>query len=434
MSVSPSPDVPRPLSLPAGSAATGRVITLAPSVVLGFTGLLSLFFSRELGAVAALGFLVSAMGLLVLSPRDTIRSLWAEPLFLLLIGWCLVSFLWSQHPPQTLRYAIQLAVTLSFAIVLAYRLTPSAFLKVAASAHLVAGLASLASGRTRGDGMGFLGIFGSKNALAGAAGLLLIAGLSLLSDRNLPRRWRVIGALCLGVGGLLVVLAQSVGTMAAVGMVLGLYALVLVLRRMPPVTRLVAVTLGLLGLALLVLLAWTYADELGRLMLDKTGKDVTLTGRTDLWAIAWTEITRRPLLGTGFQAFWVVGDSLPEQIWAEFGIGSRSGFNFHNTLINNAVEIGLPGAALQAVLLFGALPPLLAWSMRANSAGPLFLTLILGRQVVLMGIEVTFFQQFDTSTVLTATAIAYAHRYRRETAAARPSRRRRLMPRGLQPS
>lgn len=430
MSVSPSTDVPRPLSLPAGAAQAGPVVTLAPSVVLGFTGLLSLFFSRELGAVAALGFLVSAMGLLVLSPRDTIRSLWAEPLFLLLIGWCLVSFLWSQHPSQTLRYGIQLAATLGFAIMLAYRLTPSAFLKVAASSYLIAGLASIASGRTRLDGGGFLGIFGSKNALAGAAGMLMIAGLCLLSDRHLPRLWRAVGALCLGVGAVLVALAQSVGTVAAVAVVLGLYALVLMLRRLPPVTRLVAVTLGLLGLALLVLLVSAYADELGRLMLDKTGKDVTLTGRTDLWAIARTEIARRPLLGTGFQAFWVRGDPLPEQIWADFGIASRSGFNFHNTLINNAVEIGLPGAALQAILLFGALPPLLAWSMRANSAGPLFLTLILGRQMVLMGIEVTFFLQFDAATVLTATAIAYAHRYRREAAAAGPSRRRPLTPRG----
>ena len=87
--------------------------------------------------------------------------------------------------------------------------------------------------------------------------------------------------------------------------------------------------------------------ELSQWFLDATGKDVTLTGRTDLWAVAFQEIAERPLLGVGFQAFWVHGNPLAEQLWAQFGISGRGGFHFHNTLISNTVEIGLLGAALQ---------------------------------------------------------------------------------------
>ena len=43
--------------------------------------------------------------------------------------------------------------------------------------------------------------------------------------------------------------------------------------------------------------------ELACLFLDLTGKDITLTGRTDLWTVALVQISERPLLGVGFQAF-----------------------------------------------------------------------------------------------------------------------------------
>ena len=98
-----------------------------------------------------------------------------------------------------------------------------------------------------------------------------------------------------------------------------------------------------------------------------TGKDVTLTGRTDLWAVAFQEIAERPVLGTGFQAFWVQGNPLAEELWAMFGIDSRSGFHFHNTLLSNAVEIGIVGVALQAVVFFGGLGASLVWAIRSPS-------------------------------------------------------------------
>lgn len=412
MPVSASTQLQRPLIARRAYLPTG-VVTVHPSVILGLVGLTSLLFIRLTGSIGALGFLLATVCLLALSPRVTAQSLLAERLFLLMVGWCVLSFLWSDYPGTTLRHATQLCITVAFAIVLAYRITPLAFVKIAALAYSAAGVASLISGPGREEG-GFLGIFGSKNAQAGAASMLMIAGLSLLADRSLPLRWRATGAVALAIGGVLVIWAQSVGAMVTVTVVAGLFFLILSLRRLPAMTRLVAVTLGLLGLALLALLLYANADKLALMMLDATGKDVTLTGRTELWAAAFAEIAQRPLLGAGFHAVWVHGNPLAEQFWAEFGIKSRSGFNFHNTLINNAVEIGLIGAALQAVLLFGALPPLLTWSLRSGRAGPMFLVLILGRQVVTMGVEVTFFHQFDVATVLTVVAIAYAHRYRRE--------------------
>ena len=41
--------------------------------------------------------------------------------------------------------------------------------------------------------------------------------------------------------------------------------------------------------------------------LSDTGKDPTLTGRTDLWATGMEFISEHPWQGVGFHAFWVKG-------------------------------------------------------------------------------------------------------------------------------
>ena len=40
-------------------------------------------------------------------------------------------------------------------------------------------------------------------------------------------------------------------------------------------------------------------------LFDLLGKDVTLTGRTGIWSAVLDSIAKRPLLGYGYQAFWL---------------------------------------------------------------------------------------------------------------------------------
>jgi exopolysaccharide production protein ExoQ len=100
-----------------------------------------------------------------------------------------------------------------------------------------------------------------------------------------------------------------------------------------------------------IVLLIVHIDAVSAAILAATGKDITLTGRTDLWRIGLEQIAERPWLGTGYQAFWQPGNPEAEHLWRAFGIASRTGFHFHNLYLSNAVEIGIPGAALQAVFL-----------------------------------------------------------------------------------
>lgn len=393
-------------------------------MVLAFLALLGLAFITPLGSKGALLFLACGLGLAATSPATTIASLRDNWLAVAMALWCLVSFTWSDYPALSLRYGAQLCVTVLIASAIFVRVTPGAFVKILLILYGLAGFASLASGRARADGNGFLGLYGSKNALAAAAALMIIVGVAVLADRRLPLRWRIPAVLTGGLGALLLVMGKSTGALLAVIVVIVVFALILVLQRMAPTTRLVALALGTMLLILGGIVIASMADQLSAALLDATGKDVTLTGRTDLWSFALREIAHRPLLGAGFQAVWVQGNPLAEELWAMFGIESRSGFHFHNTLISNAVEIGLIGVVLQAGVFFSGLAASLAWALRSRSAPAIFFALFMVRQFMTMGVEVVFFFQFELVTVLTLAAFHYGRGYRRAARAADAARPR----------
>jgi exopolysaccharide production protein ExoQ len=396
------------------------VLNLSPTAVLGFVAILSLQFVPMVGTLAALGFMVSALALVARRPTAIPAELLGQAGLCLLVGWCLMSVLWSDYPATSLRHGLQLALTVVFAIALAGRVSPLVLLKILAICFLIACAASLASGRARSDGLGFLGIYGSKNAMASASSLLFLIGICLGIDRRLPTLWRGLGAGGAVLGLMLLVRANSVGSAVATVAVCLALVMLLVLRRLSGVQRLLLGALAGLALVAALVVALAYIDQISATFVQVTGKDLSLTGRTDLWKIALDEIAARPFLGAGFQAVWVPGNPLAETLWQEFGIETRTGFHFHNAYLSNAVEIGVTGAVLQAVLVFGGLFGTLAWVTRDFRAETLFLALFMVRQITLSMIEVPFFFQFDVGTILTVAAIVYVRRHRLERRVSRP--------------
>lgn len=390
------------------------VLSLCPNTALALVAILALQFVPMVGTLAALAFMASALALVVRRPKAIPVELLGQAGLCLLVLWCLMSVLWSDYPATSLRHGLQLALTVVFAIALAQRLSPLVLLKILAVCFLIACAASLASGRARADGLGFLGIYGSKNAMASASSLLFLIGICLCIDRRLPARWRGLGAVGAALGILLLVRANSVGSAVATAAICLALVVLLILRHLTGVQRLILGTLAALALMAGLLVSLAYIDQISAAFVQATGKDLSLTGRTDLWKIAIDEIAARPILGAGFQAVWVPGNPLAESLWQEFGIETRTGFHFHNAYLSNAVEIGLTGAALQAALVFGGLFGTLAWVIRDFRAETLFLALFMVRQITLSMIEVPFFFQFDVGTILTVAAIVYVSRHRSE--------------------
>jgi O-antigen ligase len=109
---------------------------------------------------------------------------------------------------------------------------------------------------------------------------------------------------------------------------------------------------------------------------------VTMTGRTTLWAKADELARAKPLLGHGYQAFWIQGNLDPEALWEELDIPGRAGFNFHNQFKELRVDLGWAGVVVfYSVLAIGlgglALRPFVTPSHTLNAMFGLLVSLAL---------------------------------------------------------
>lgn len=394
------------------AARRGQSPTLSysPDTIAAFLAVFGMTFIPLLGSKGALLFLMAGMALVATNAGQALAALRREWMIVLVALWCVMSFAWSDYASLTMRYGIQLGLTVMISVAVGYRLAPLAFVKVVFLTSTMSGLASLLIGRNRGDGMGYLGIHASKNALADASSVLIIVALAVLVNRRLSVRWRLPALASLLMGTMLLIMGQSSGALVSTLAVIMVFGAIILLQRMTPHMRLVVIGLSIVLFAGIAVLLSSMSDQLAAMFLDLTGKDITLTGRTDLWAVGLGQIAERPFFGVGFQAFWVHGQPLAEQLWADFGIKTRQGFHFHNTVISNAVEIGVPMTVMQTLIFFGAAGACLGWAIRSPSAASVFFALFMVRLCMLMWIEVVYFYQFSIATGIIIAAICYGHR------------------------
>lgn len=104
-------------------------------------------------------------------------------------------------------------------------------------------------------------------------------------------------------------------------------------------------SIGILGLAAAAFILTSWRELLGAL-----GRDVTLTGRTHLWAIGIETWAERPVLGWGFSAYFnsPYGYSPRQQIAA---FENYDVPHFHQSLIQTGVDMGVLGVVLALGLI-----------------------------------------------------------------------------------
>ena len=81
--------------------------------------------------------------------------------------------------------------------------------------------------------------------------------------------------------------------------------------------------------------------------------DSSLTGRTVIWDFANYEIARRPLLGWGYQSFWLVGPDAPSVVDAPGWVKMMP--NAHNGYYDTTLEMGYVGYYLLVIFILATL-------------------------------------------------------------------------------
>jgi exopolysaccharide production protein ExoQ len=315
----------------------------------------AMLFVQQAGSLS--GLVMAALPLLYLGirrrqAREILRTRW---ILLAVPVVALLSVLWSEEPGVSAKYGIEMWLTAAAGIGLSAALRPTAVFKGACLAFAVYMFTSLALGKftvmAQADGgtaAAFVGLGDGKNLLADIAstGTLVSLTTLLISLRQKKPVWAVLAILSLAADVRVIAMARSAGaTLAVSGAVVALLALAL-LSLMPRPGRIGAIVLTFASVGVFVAVFRDIGSFLINLGLQIFDKDPTLTGRTYLWYRAHDLIEQKPWLGRGFYAFWRQGNTDAEGLWQYAGILGRSGFNFHNTLVELTVQVGMIGAAV----------------------------------------------------------------------------------------
>ncbi|MEF0941587.1 O-antigen ligase family protein [Rhizobium sp. BR 362] len=313
------------------------------------------------------------------------------------------SFTWSAVPELSLRGGLQYLSTIVCALIASRLISIRTMLSGLSIGVAVVLVYSLLFGEFSYDPLdgkySFVGAFGSKNQLGLYASLGAYTGLVsffIMRSSIISRVWSAFSC-----AFALFCLSASQSATSAITLVVAIAAVLvgMFLRRFAPRHRTVFF-LVLIPLAMVALLICA-STGLVDILLGMFGKDMTLTGRTYLWQRGFEIAQENPILGEGFQSFWVQGFSRAEILWNQFYIPSRTGFHFHNTYIETMVELGYVGLFLLSVivivLLAGQLKRLLAaGSCREDVVMLGFTTLFISRSFV----EIDFLNQYTIGSFL----------------------------------
>lgn len=284
---------------------------------------------------------------------------------------CLLSVVWSGARGATAAGGAQLLMTVLIAMFIGWRFSPRQLLigvcAIVSSAAALS-LANWATGALQpvfSNVGGLLGIYTNKNMLGHYSQMAAIMALTILLMPDAPRLLRMLAPLAFAICAVAVLLSKS---MTAV-LLLPCYAGLLLLmnrKRLSPALRygaiLALVLLIGLGPLVLTMLGIDPVAELFR----ATGKDATLTGRTQLWSIAYGLAAQVPLTGYGFGAFWAM-DQFESARFAVLQAGATAP-SFHNFMADVMVGTGLLGLAANFALLGTVLMRALRFYRTSGSA------------------------------------------------------------------
>jgi O-antigen ligase len=193
---------------------------------------------------------------------------------------------------------------------------------------------------------GYPGYFTGKNYLGEFSAVAFLLALYEMCHPGLRRASGIIIAV---IATLLLFLADSKTALGLSLIVPCLAGLTLIIRK---ITR-ISPAIILLSIPLCyAVLSSVSSFNMNRLSYMLYG-DSTFTGRTIIWDFASYEIAKRPLLGWGYQSFWLVGSDAPSVIEAPGFVKDMP--NAHNGYYDTTLEMGYVGYTFLIIFIIATL-------------------------------------------------------------------------------
>lgn len=294
--------------------------------------------------VLANGISLISILLVVIGHKKVIAILIREKWLWLLLGIALASTFWSDVPGTTLRGSVFVGQITTFGLYFAARYSLREQLKLLAVTFSVVVLLSIATALALPDyGVmtfqegGFhqgawRGIYIHKNGLGR---MMVLSALVFLLSVNSSRKYRSIAWAGFVLSIALIVLSTSKTALAILFISIALLPFYKALRWRSSLAICLAIATIFIGGSVAVLLVSNAEAILGVF-----GRDLTLTGRTDLWAAVLDKIGERPWLGYGYGGFWRSWEGESAQV---LSIVRWAAPHSHNGFLDLCLDLGLLG-------------------------------------------------------------------------------------------
>ncbi len=337
-----------------------------------------------------------------------------DKLLLLLIFIAAASVLWSAAPEVTLRRGVALTGTTLVGICLAARFGFDELLRLLAWALGIAAVLSLmfalalpsygisSDSLTQGD---WKGVFDHKNTLGKAMSLSAIVFL-LLTPRARGHRWLLWAGFVLSF--VLLVFSGSKTALTVTVIIVVLLPLFRTLRLPTTLALSVSIFAALFAVGAMVLLGANLESLLAFL-----GKDLTLTGRTTVWAVVVDTIRERPWLGYGYNGFWLGTEGPSFLVWLATG---EPYYDSHNGIMDLWLDLGALGVAVFLLGFFRAIARAVGWVHVTRTAEDLWPLVFLTFMLVYNLTESFILKQNNLFWILYVVAVLKVAAWREEAA------------------
>lgn len=294
--------------------------------------------------------------LIILYKRyDKISSLIKSEIFLsIFVLICLISAIWSDYHLLSIKRSFQLLVVFLVIVEALVNIDSSILLKqlkIVVSAYL---FFNLYAGRfvpaaTDPIFQTWRGIEIQKNHLAQTSIYCLLSAVVFFSfDKKLVQR--LYDVLLIFVSVFLIYKAHSSTAILVLAMIMFvgfIFQIESIFSKFGFGRSLMTlIFLFLLGFILIFLI---FSSEIFALIPGYFGKDMTLSGRSDIWKFVWNDIEKRMIFGYGFATYWIMGSSRLE-IFADLFEGFQVN-QAHNGFLEMMLQLGVFGTIFFTILL-----------------------------------------------------------------------------------
>ena len=249
--------------------------------------------------------------------------------------------------------------------------------------------------------IGYQGFFSGKNLLGEVAAITLLLSLHELLYRGHRRALGIIVA----VMAIALLFLSSSKTALGLALVAPFLAgATMIIARTSRVSQATILISMALGYTFFSMLTGFNTERIAYLL---TG-DSSFTGRTTIWYFAEAEIARSPVLGWGYQSFWLAGPDAPSIVDAPGWV--RLMPNAHNGYYDTMLELGYVGLVFLIIFLTTTLHVIGRVAQRDQRRAWLLLSIALF-VIIYNFLETLWLRAFDVSWVVFVIVAVEAARH-----------------------